>query len=75
MKPRGYPSYTLSSGLPPHQAGEEGTSIGMSGWRDELGQQEAILSCKSVQVYKGKEVALVENKVKERLVKEIEDLS
>lgn len=47
----------------------------MSGWRDELGQQEAILSCKSVQVYKGKEVALVENKVKERLVKEIEDLS
>ena len=68
----GYPGYALSSGLQPHQAGEEAISVGMSGQRDELGEQEVILSCKSVQVYKGKEATLIENKVKERLVKEIE---
>lgn len=61
----GYSSYALSSGLPPHQAGEEGISVGMSGWRDELGEQEAILSCKSVEVYKAKEVALIEKSKRE----------
>lgn len=68
----GYSSYALSSGLPPHQTGEEGISVGMSGQRDELGQPEAILSCRSVQLYK--KLALIENKSKERLVKETEAL-
>lgn len=48
----GYSSYFLLSGLPPHQAGEEGISVGTSGQRDELGQPETILSCRSVQLYK-----------------------
>lgn len=40
----------------------------MSGWRDELGEQEATLSCKSVQVHRGKvAVALIENEVKRGL--------
>lgn len=65
----GYPNYVLSSGFLPLQAAEEAVSVGMSGWRDE---QKAILSCKSAQAYKGKEVVLIESTVQERLVKEIE---
>lgn len=69
----GYPCCALSPRFLPHQAGRETISVGVSGWRDELGEQEAILSCKSVQVHKGKvAVALIENEVKERLVEDTE---
>lgn len=50
------------SGFPPHQAGEEGISVDVSGQRDELGWPETILSCRSVQFYK--KLTLIENKAK-----------